>query len=132
MYWLKMLGTTGRPMQDDWLNEGFRTKDRVTSRKRMSMRPGDGIALYATGWGAVFAVGSVTSFAYKRPDEESEGFEWCIDVDLGDGLREFIHEGVPLDLVSVDGRDLRQSIKQQSHIKLKPAEWVAIKTALGV
>jgi len=131
MDWLKMLGTTEHPMQDDWLNEGFRTTDFVTSRKRMSMRPGDGIALYATGLGSVFAFGRVTSFVYERPDAGQEGFEWCVNVDLGDNYREFIHEGVPLDLVSVDGRDLRGSIKQQSHIKLSPVEFDAIRKALA-
>jgi hypothetical protein len=132
MDWLKMLGTTERQMQDDWLNEGKRMKDCVASRKRMSMRPGDGIALYATGRGAVFAFGRVTSFAYQRPDPNDEGFEWCVNVDLGSNYRDFLHEGVPLDLVSVDGRDLRKSIKQQSHIKLSPVEFDAIRRALTI
>lgn len=131
MDWLKMLGTTEHPMRDDWLNHGPRTTDLVTSRKRMAMRPGDGIALYATGRGAVFAFGTVTSFAYERPDPGHEGFEWCINVDLGDNYREFLHDGVPLDLVSVDVRDLRKSIKQKSHIRLSPAEFEAIRKALA-
>jgi hypothetical protein len=131
MNWLKMLGTTERPMRDDWLNEGTRTTDYVTSRKRMSMRPGDGIALYATGRGAVFAFGTVTSFVYERPDSAGEGFEWCVNVDLSDNYREFLHDGVPLDLVSIDGRELSRSIKQQSHIKLTPSEFEAIKNALA-
>ncbi|HME04817.1 MAG TPA: hypothetical protein VKG38_17470 [Solirubrobacteraceae bacterium] len=130
MDWLKMLGTTERPMQDDWLHEGNRTKEFFTSRKRMSMRPGDRVAYYATGLGSVFALGTVTSFAYQRPDENREGFEWRVDVNLDDASREFIHEGVPLEVVSVDGRDLRGSIKQQSHIKLTPAEFGAIEKAL--
>ncbi len=131
MDWLKMLGTTERQMQDDWLNEGPRTTAFVASRKRMSMRPGDGIALYATGRGSVFAFGTVTSFAYEEPDPEGEGFEWRVNVDLGTNYREFIHDGVPLNLVSVDGRELSKSIKQQSHIKLSPVEFEAIKKALG-
>jgi hypothetical protein len=36
-----------------------------------------------------------------------------------------------LELVSVDGRDLRKSIKQQSHIKLSPIEFEAVKQALA-
>jgi len=131
MDWLKMLGTTEHQMKDDWLNEGERTTEFVASRKRMSMRPGDGIALYATGRGSVFAFGTVTSFAYKRPDTNNEGFEWRVDVDLGGNYREFLHQGVPLALVSVDGRDLNRSIKQQSHIKLRSAEFEAVKTALS-
>jgi hypothetical protein len=132
MDWLKMLGTTERQLQDDWRNKETRPTNCVTSRKRMSMRPGDRIALYATGQGAVFAFGRVTSFAYPRPDPNDEGFEWCVNVDLGSNYREFLHEGVPLNLVSVDGRDLRKSIKQQSHIKLSPVEFDAIRRALTV
>jgi hypothetical protein len=131
MDWLKMLGTTEHQMQDDWLNEGQRDKNFVASRKHMSLRPGDGIALYATGVGAVFAFGTVTSFAYEKPDVNGEGFEWRVNIDLCNNYREFLHDGVPLDLVSVDGRDLRKSIKQQSHIKLSPAEFEAIKKALA-
>jgi hypothetical protein len=131
MDWLKMLGTTEHQMQDDWLNEGDREKTFVASRKRMSLRPGDGIALYATGVGSVFGFGTVTTFAYKKPDTNGEGFEWRVDVNLGNNYREFLHEGVPLELVSVDGRDLRKSIKQQSHIKLSPIEFDAVKKALA-
>jgi len=132
MDWLKMLGTSEKQMQDDWLNEGTeRTTTFVASRKRLSMKPGDRIALYATGVGSVFAFGIVASFAYEKADEYGEGFEWRVDVDLGEDYKEFLHEGVPLDLVSVDGRDLRKSIKQQSHVRLSPAEFEAIRAALA-
>jgi hypothetical protein len=39
---------------------------------------------------------------------------------------------VPLEVVSVDGRDLRQSIRRQSHIKLRSAEFEAAAKALAV
>jgi hypothetical protein len=38
---------------------------------------------------------------------------------------DFIHDGVPLDELNVDGRYLRESIKQHSHIRLTPAEYEA-------
>jgi hypothetical protein len=128
MYWLKLLGTADHPMQDDWRNEGNRSKDFVSSRKRMKMKPGDRIVCYATGIGSVFAVGTVTSFPYKQADDE--GFEWRVGVEL-DKAKEFLHEGVPLDYLSVDGRDLRRSIKRQSYIKLVPVEFEAAAKALA-
>lgn len=129
-YWLKSLGTSEKPMRDDWLSEDRRNRDFVTSRKRMSMRPGDGIALYATGHGSVFAVGIVRSFAFEHGEPGHEDFDWRINVHL-DKTREFIHDGVPLDLVSVDDRDLRTSIKQKSQIRLSQTEFEAIRNALA-
>ncbi|HST34833.1 MAG TPA: hypothetical protein VLJ80_15085 [Solirubrobacteraceae bacterium] len=128
-YWLKSLGTTTKPMKDDWLNEAHRMLDFVTSRKRMAMRPGDKLALYATGHGSVFAVGTVTSFAFEHGEPGHEDFVWRVNVQL-DQPREFIHEGVPLDLVSVDDRDLRVSIKQKSQIRLSSNEFEAIEASL--
>jgi hypothetical protein len=128
MYWLKLLGTTGHQMQDDWSNEDKRDEGFVASRKRMSMRPGDRIVCYATGVGSVFAVGTVTSFPHKAPDDE--GFEWRVGVEL-ENPKQFLHEGVPLDYLNVDGRDLRKSIKRQSHVKLTSAEFEAAVKALA-
>jgi hypothetical protein len=128
MYWLKLLGTAGHQMQDDWTNEDERSGDFVASRKRMAMKPGDRVVCYATGIGSVFAVGTVTSFPYKAPDDE--GFEWRVSVELEDP-KQFLHEGVPLDYLNVDGRDLRKSIKRQSHVKLSRAEFEAAVKALA-
>ncbi len=129
MDWLKMLGTTKRQMQDDWLNEGDRSKGFVASRKRMNMRPGDRLVYYATGVGSVFAIATVTSFPYQQAD--TEGFKWRVDIELQQH-KQSLHEGLPLEVVSVDGRDLRQSIRRQSHIKLRPAEFEAAAKALAI
>jgi hypothetical protein len=96
----------------------------------MSMKPGDGIAYYATALGSVFAVGTVRSFVYERQEEGHQDFIWRVDVELAE-WRDFVHEGVPLEQVSVDGRDLRSSVKQKSHITLSDAEYAAITTALA-
>ncbi len=53
----------------------------------------------------------------------------AVNVDLDGNYRGFIHDGVPLNLVSVDRRELSKSIKQQSHIKLSPLDFEAIKKA---
>jgi EVE domain len=128
MDWLKMLGTTEKKMKDAWLEE--REVEFFTSRKRMNMRPGDRVAYYATGLGSVFAIGTVKSFPYEHPDGNGEGFDWRINVEL-DRYREFIHEGTALELIDAGGRDLRKSIRRQSHIKLRPDEFEAISTALA-
>jgi hypothetical protein len=35
---------------------------------------------------------------------------------------DFVHDGVPLEALNVDGRDLRRSIRQHSAIRLTQAE----------
>jgi hypothetical protein len=128
--WLKNVGTSTQPLEDDWRSKRAWLSEFVTSRQRMSLKPGDGIAYYATGLGSVFAVGTVTSFVYEQPEEQHEDYTWRVDVNLSH-WRNFVHEGVPLELVSVEERDLRGSIKQKSHITLSPAEYEAISTALA-
>ena len=70
MDWLKNVGTSTRPIEDAWRDDRDWLFRFVTSRQRMGMKPGDGIAYYATGLGSVFALGSVTSFVYERNEEE--------------------------------------------------------------
>lgn len=94
------------------------------------MHPGDGIALYATGHGCVFAVGTVKSFAFEHREPGHEDFDWGVHTQLGH-MREFLHDGLPLELFNVDGRDLRSSIKQKSQIRLSPVEFDAIRNALA-
>jgi hypothetical protein len=130
MDWLKNVGTSARPIEDAWRVERDWLSRFVTSRQRMSMKPGDGIAYYATGLGSVFAIGSVTSFVYERSEEEHGDFIWRVDVELT-SWRDFVHEGIPLEHVSVEDRDLRGSIKQKSHIALSPPEFAAIASALA-
>jgi hypothetical protein len=130
MDWLKNVGTSARPIEDAWRNNRDWLFKFVTSRQRMNMKPGDGIAYYATGLGSVFALGTVTSFVYEQREAEHEDFVWRVDVELS-RWRDFVHAGVPLEHVSVEERDLPGSIKQKSHIKLSPAEFAAIATALS-
>jgi hypothetical protein len=62
---------------------------------------------------------------------DAEWFEWRVDIELQQHKR-FLHEGLPLEVVSVDGRDLLRSIWRVSHIKLRPAEFEAAAKALAV
>jgi hypothetical protein len=130
MDWLKSLGERNRPLDDAWRDTRSDVVNYVRSKRRMSMKPGDGIAYYATTWGSVFAVGVVTSFAYELPTVEDEDYIWRVDVRL-DHAREFVHDGAALDVVSVAGRHLPASIKQKSQIRLAPEEFAAIIAALA-
>lgn len=121
-YWLKALGggpRVGR-MPDDWRSvENGLFERAITFGHNSSLEPGDKIVLYAAGWGAFFAIGSALSYPYKHDDGK---WGWRVDVAL-DHAVSFVHHGVPLKTLNVDGRDLRVSMKRRSHIRLSDAEY---------
>jgi hypothetical protein len=86
------------------------------------MRTGDGIVYYASGTGLIFAVGKITSYPFRSEDPEHQGWPWRAKVKLSH-WRDFIPDGVPLEALNVEERDLRQTIKRRSHIRLSEAEY---------
>ena len=124
-FWLKTFGMGAREsrMPDDWRSVKVLT-EHATSKRNSSMKKGDGIVYYAAGFGLLFAAGTVTSHPYFAPEDGEEDWPWRVDVSLDEesSLR-FIHHGVSLDEASVDGRDLRRSIRQKSHIRLSENEY---------
>lgn len=131
--WLKALGmgARGQQLPDHWatVGEGL-FHHAVTFAARPSMGTGDVIVLYASGTGLFFAVGSVTSYPYLFEEAGTTNWPWRVNVEL-DHWRDFVHDGVPLDALNVDGRDLRQVIKRRSHVRLSDREYEAAVRALG-
>lgn len=131
-YWLKTFGMGAREsrMPDDWRSVRVLTAH-ATSKRNSSMKTGDGIVYYAAGFGLLFAAGTVTSYPYIEPTDGEEEWPWRVDVSLDEGASlRFIHHGVSLDEVSIDGRDLGRSIRQKSHIRLSETEHAAAIAAL--
>jgi EVE domain-containing protein len=106
-------------MPDDWRQIKVLTQA-ATFRRRPSIKTGDKIVYYAAGWGLVFAAGTVTSHPYYDPEDQP--WAWKVDVDV-EMYRTFIHEGVALDGLSVDGRELTRSMRRRSHLRLSEAEY---------
>lgn len=129
-YWLKALGTsaTGQQMPDDWRSIEVLTHA-ATFGRHPSLKAGDGIVYYATGRGLIFAAGEVTSYPYQAESETETHWPWRVNVRL-DWNKPFIHEGVPLEHLNVDGRDLRVSMRRRSHIRLSEAEYETAVNAL--
>lgn len=124
-YWIKALGMGAREQQfpDDWRGlSGGLFQTALTSAVQPAMRPGHGIVYYASGIGLVFAAGVITSFPYRFDDPAEPDWPWRVNVELT-ASRDFIHDGVPLEALNVAGRDLRQTIKRRSHIRLRAAEY---------
>lgn len=141
-FWLKALGMgmgkpgeplePGEPLRDDWteLDNGL-LKRRVMFPRRPSVERGDRIVYYSAGRGRglIFAEGEVTSYPYEERSDRRPRYPWWVDVRLDLGC-DFIHDGVPLETLSVDGRDLRRLMRRRSHIRLTPREYEAAIRAL--
>jgi len=95
------------------------------------MRPEEGIVLYASGTGVIFAVGEITSFTYQLEDTDQPAWPWRVNVKLA-AWREFVHDGIPLEALNVEERDVRQSIKRRSHIRLSEAEYAEAQRLLSL
>lgn len=136
--WIKSWGEGARERQvrDDWKSEaGGLLVNAVTfgpRERRPSVGTGDGIIYYAAGWQLLFAAGRVTSYAYLFEAEGATPWPWRVNVQLDDDrTRQFIHDGVPLDSLNVDGRDFRTLMRRRSHLKLSDAEYRAALDVLG-
>jgi hypothetical protein len=129
--WLKALGkgARGSRIPDDWrsVEEGL-FEHTVTFAQRPNIVPDDRIVLYAAGWGAFFAAGTVESYPYEHDD--GGPWRWRIDY-RPDQSVPALHNGIPLQTLNVDGRDLRVSMRRRSHIRLSDEEYAAALRALA-
>jgi hypothetical protein len=118
--WMKALGTSKDPLQDDWqrARRGLFLRA-VTFATKPSLRTGDRVVLYATGKGLVFAAGDVISIPYEEDGDSRWG--WRVRVSLTHGTT-YIHDGVPLERIEEE-RILRNTIKRRSHIRLTDGEF---------
>ena len=90
----------------------------ATFPRRPGIRPGDRLVYYAVGHGVVFGVYEAISLPFRA---DSSQWGWHVKVEPIIDL-DFVHDGVPLEKLNVNGRDLRRSIRQHSAIRLKEAE----------
>jgi hypothetical protein len=115
--WLKLLGSSEHGMAETVVPQVLRL---VRFQRRPSIRVGDKIALYVMGYDRVFGI--VEAFSPIREGEGDNPWDkWFLDV------REVMSlpyaDSPRLDYISVSGRDLGASIRQQSHIQLREPEY---------
>lgn len=132
-YWFKLLGMGDRkePLVDDWISThgGILRNSVMFPPREPKVQKGDLIVLYAAGKRIVFAIAEATSFPYQRPDVDQR-WPWLVNVRYLH-RRQFLHDGIPLSAINVDGRDLAKSIRQKSHIRLSKIEYEAAVRALA-
>ena len=126
--WLKALGggARGKRIPDEWatLEDGLFLRLSTYGREP-SIKRGDRIALYGAGWGLVFATAEAIGYPHPRDSLAASDWPWAVEHHVTHSVR-FIHDGVPLEDLNVDSRDLRVSMRRRSHIRLSDAEFEAV------
>src|SRR4051794_37682395 len=110
-YWLKMFGGGRREqlLRNDWMNERHGLLlEAATFPRRPGIRTGDGIVYYGAGHRVFFAAGHAISLPFQAEAYDETRWPWRVKVSLPWRV-EFIHDGVPLEHLNVDDRDLRGS-----------------------
>jgi hypothetical protein len=135
--WIKSFGYGAREhrLRNDWKNTASGLLLHAATfgpiARRPSLATGDGIVYYAAGWQLLFAAGTVTSYAYLFEAEGETPWPWRVNVQLDEEYtHEFIADGVPLDVLNVDGRIFGNLMKRRSHMALRPGEYQAALDAL--
>jgi len=124
--WLKLIGCSKRPITGPPFY-GCYEEDHVGFRKerKPGIRMGDHLFLYAPGGSRrIFALAEAISDPEHNdkynPQEEGScrwkiNVRYLINLDVGDGIY--------IDEINTDQRDLMVSIQRQSHIRLFPEEY---------
>jgi hypothetical protein len=117
--WLKMLGSGDHAMAETIVPQVLRL---LRFPRRPSVAVGDKLVLYALGHDRAFAI--VEAFLPVRLGEGDNPWDkWFLDV------REVMSapyaDSPRLAELSVGGRQLRDSIREHSHITLRPSEYDA-------
>lgn len=131
--WLKALGggARGKRIPDEWATlEGGLFLRFSTFGREPSIRRGDRIALYGAGWRLVFATAEAVGYPHPRESLAGSDWPWAVEHHITHSVP-FIHDGVPLEDLNVDGRDLRVSMRRRSHIRLSDAEFDAVVLGLA-
>jgi hypothetical protein len=117
--WIKALGmgARGPRLPDHWadIDDGLFCRA-VTFGVRPGMKTGHGIVLYASGTGL-----GLRHWIRNQPSVPAGSTRpRRVNVAL-DHWRDFVHDGVALELLNVEERDLRRVIKRRSHVRLSDA-----------
>ena len=132
MNWLKMIGATGRTLENDWLDGRYDLLERVrfAKNKRPSgVAEGDHLVLYAAGWERFYAIAIVTS---EVPDYDPEPGEdrwpWVLTVEVPLVVPR-LNLAPSLSELGVAST----SVRQQSHIRLDDEQYErAVEALLGL
>lgn len=126
-YWLKSLGTHKERIPTTGLASIEWITDDIGFPVDPNVRPGDRLVLYASGFGQIFGVVEVN----LPPSLDNRAEPWSYRVPVRARIVIDDLERAPrLETLNAGSRDVRRSIRQQSHIRLAAEEYDAAVEAL--
>ena len=126
-FWLKSLGTYRDPIPATGLASIAWITDDIGFPVDPSVRPGDRLVLYASGFGQIFGVVDVSLLASL--DYEAKPWSYRVPVRARIVIDD-LERAPRLEALNAGSRDVRRSIRQQSHIRLAREEYDAAVEAL--
>lgn len=122
--WLKSVGTQEEPLQQDWMMRDRHLLTRVWfSKHPRSIREGDILVYYASGHGVLPALMRVVSDAVDE-DLTEDRWKWCMHV------RPVVTLSLE-DAPSIYDTPINPlSVRRQSHIRVVPSDYEAIRTLI--
>jgi hypothetical protein len=126
-FWVKSLGTSTDRVPSAGLASISWITDDIGFPVDPAVRPGDRLVLYASGHGVIFGVVEVN----LPPSLDNRARPWSYRVPVRPRLvLDELDRCPELAVVSDGSRDVRKSIRQQSHIRISEAEYLAATQAL--
>jgi hypothetical protein len=126
-YWLKSLGTHKDRIPTTGLASIEWITDDIGFPVEPNVRPGDRLVLYASGHGQVFGV--VEANLPPSLDIQAEPWSYRVAVRARVVIDD-LERAPSLETLNAGSRDVRRSIRQQSHIRLAAEEYDAAVEAL--
>src|SRR3954453_19088029 len=116
-YWLKSIGSSDDPQADDWPESAPQELSEVhfPNKGKPRVRPGDYLVYYASGQERIVGIAEV--FTPPTKDSGEQRWPWRCEVRPRIIISR-IHRSPLLDEVSGPEKNIRPSVRQQSHIAL--------------
>lgn len=126
--WLKLVGATDDPMPDPWLTQRADLREEVGFTTRARVDIGEELVLYAIPQRKLIGIAEVVSHPILSSSEDR--WPWRSKIRLRIAIADYQRAPDLVDIYEPGGRDLKQSVRRQSHIELRWDEYVRARDAL--
>lgn len=123
MIWLKLVGAVDAPMPDPWLDGRKDLQDEVGFTKRAAVDIGEELVMYAIPQQRIIGIAEVVSHPIKDNKAGEERWPWRSKIEWKIAIADYDRCPTLVDIGTPGGRDLRGSLRRQSHICLSWAEF---------
>jgi hypothetical protein len=127
-YWLKSVGSSDDQQLDDWPDTAPQELHEVhfPNKGTPGVRVGDYLVYYASGQGRIIGIAEV----FMPPTKDSGEERWPWRCEVRPRIISRIHRSPSLDVISGPDKNIRPSVRQQSHVTLTEDQYRRALTAL--